>query len=224
MKSKLIFWDWTGTLANEAELDKAVCLTMENELAKKENISVEQAAARYQEYLRDREGTWEWHDYVTHCKDLGIDWRLSQESNLDKLFLVPGAGEILAYARSRGYKNVLATNAVRKVIELRVGYAGIGHLFDRVIASDDARALKGEGKHFLRGLRDLDGIASASFSVGDNPVQDIQPAQQLGMRTVFCTFGRDLTHYHSSHISDNHMERVRTGFRISKLTEIKYIL
>ena len=93
MRSKLIFWDWTGTLANEAKLDKAVCLTMERELAKKEDISAEQAAGRYQEYLRNREGTWEWHDYVTHCRDLGIDWRHCQESNFGKLFLVPGAGE-----------------------------------------------------------------------------------------------------------------------------------
>ncbi len=224
MRSKLIFWDWTGTLANEAELDKAVCLTMERELAKKEDISAEQAALRYQEYLREREGTWEWHDYVTHCRDLGIGWRHCQESNFDKLFLVPGAGEILAHAHSRGYKNVLATNAVRKVIELRVRFVGIGHLFDKLIASDDARALKSEGKHFLRGLRDMDGIASASFSVGDNPVQDIQPAQQLGMRTVFCAYGRDLTHYHSVHISDNHKKRVRAGFRIRKLSEIKDIL
>jgi FMN phosphatase YigB (HAD superfamily) len=224
MRSKLIFWDWTGTLANEAELDRAVCLTMEQELAEKESIPPGQAAERYQAYLKEREGTWQWHDYVTHCEDLGIDWRFCQESNLDKLFLVPGAGEILTYAHDRGYTNILATNAVRKVIELRIAHVGIGPLFDRVIASDDARALKSEGKHFLRGLRDAEGIASASFSVGDNPVQDIQPAQQLGMRTIFCSYGRELTHYHSAHISDNHAERVQTGFRINKLTDIKYIL
>jgi len=211
MSSKLIFWDWTGTLANEAELDKAVCLTLEREQAKKEDISLAQAADRY-------------HDYVTHCRDLGIDWQYCQESNFDKLLLVPGAGEILTYAHSRGFQNILATNAVRKVIELRISHTGIGHLFDMIIASDDTRALKGEGKHFLRGLKKMEGIAAASFSVGDNPIQDIQPAQQLGMRAIFCTFGRDLTHYHSSHISDNHTEPVRAGFRIQKLTDIKYIL
>jgi len=224
MSSKLIFWDWTGTLANEAELDKAVCLTLERELAKKEDISLAQAADRYHAYLKEREGTWEWHDYVTHCRDLGIDWQYCQESNFDKLLLVPGAGEILTYAHSRGFQNILATNAVRKVIELRISHTGIGHLFDMIIASDDTRALKGEGKHFLRGLKKMEGIAAASFSVGDNPIQDIQPAQQLGMRAIFCTFGRDLTHYHSSHISDNHTEPVRAGFRIQKLTDIKYIL
>jgi FMN phosphatase YigB (HAD superfamily) len=216
LRAKLIFWDWTGTLANEAALDRAVCLTMEQELAKKEGISPAQAAERYQAYLKEREGTWAWHDYVTHCRDFGIAWKYCQETNLDKLFLVPGAGDILTYAQDRGYKNILATNAVRKVIELRIAYTGIGHLFDMTIASDDARALKGEGKHFLLGLKKMGGVASASFSVGDNPVQDIQPALRLGMRTVFCAFGKDLTHYHT--------EKVRTGFRIQKLADIKYIL
>jgi hypothetical protein len=27
--NKLIFWDWTGTLADESELDEAVCTSME---------------------------------------------------------------------------------------------------------------------------------------------------------------------------------------------------
>lgn len=224
MQNKLIFWDWTGTLANEAALDRAVCQTMEQQLAEKEGISLEAAAARYQQHLYALEGTWSWHDYVSHCRELGIDWRYSQERNFDKLFLVPGAGEILAYARARGYKNILATNAVRKVIELRIDHVGIGPMFDHVIASDDARALKSEGKHFLRGLKALNGSASLSFSVGDNPIQDIKPAQSLGIKTIFCTYGRQLTHYHSAHISDNHNAQVRSAFRIKKLQDIQYIL
>jgi putative hydrolase of the HAD superfamily len=224
MSSKLIFWDWTGTLANEAELDKSVCATMEREYARKQNISLEEAADFYRQYLKKIENTWNWHDYVTHCRDMGIDWKSCQTDNLDKLFPVPGAGDILAYAQTRGYRNVLATNAVRLVIELRLDYVGLGHFFDLIVASDDVRALKSEGKHFLRGLSKLGGTAASCLSVGDNPVQDIQPAQSLGLKTVFCTYGRKLTHYHSDHISDNHREQVRSAFRIAKLTDIKYIL
>lgn len=224
MSNNLIFWDWTGTLANEAELDRAVCATMEREYARKMEISPEEAADFYQRYLKKLENTWNWHDYVTHCRDMGIDWEFCQTSNFDKLFPVTGAGEILAYAQTKGYRNVLATNAVRPVIELRLGHVGLDHYFDLIVASDDAQALKSEGKHFLRGLKELEGTASASYSVGDNPVQDIQPAQRLGLKTVFCTYGRKLTHYHSDHISDNHREKARSAFRIAKLTDIKYIL
>ncbi len=224
MQNKLIFWDWTGTLANEAALDRAVCQTMEWQLAKKEGISLEAAAARYQRHLKPLEGTWEWHDYVSHCQDLGLDWRFCQESNFNQLFLVPGAGEMLAYARTHGYKNILATNAVRKVIEIRIAHVGIGHMLDLVIASDDPKALKSEGKHFLRGLKALNGRAALSFSVGDNPIQDIKPAQSLGLKTIFCTYGRHLTHYHSSHISGNHNAQVSGAHRISKLQDIQYII
>ena len=222
--SKLIFWDWTGTLADEAEFDKAVCMTLEEEIAKKRDIPFETAVEVYQNHLKKLENTWRWHDYVSHCEELGIDWKYCQEKNLEKLKLVPGAVEILRYARGKGYKNVLATNAVRKVIDLRVGHAGIGTNFDLVIASSDVEALKSEGRHFEKGMEELEGKVTFSFSVGDNPIQDIRPAQKLGMRAVFCAYGKNLTHYHSDHISDNHRILVRSASRIRKLSDIKYII
>lgn len=222
--NKLIFWDWTGTLADEAELDKAVCRRMEQDIAREAGISIEQAASRYQDYLKKREKTWRWHDYVVHCHDFGINWKSSQESHIDKLRLVPGAGDMLAYARSRGYKNILATNAVRRVIELRAAYAGIDHLLDMIIASDDVQALKSEGRHFQRGLREWLSRPEVSFSVGDNPIQDIRPALELGLTTVFCAYGRHLTHYHSTHISDDHVELVCPSFSITELSDIRYII
>ncbi len=222
--NRLIFWDWTGTLADEAELDEAVCRRMEQDLARKAGISLAQAASRYQDYLKIRENTWQWHDYVSHCQDFGIDWKSCQESHFDKLRLVAGAGEMLALARSRGYKNILATNAVRRVIELRTAHADIGHLLDMIIASDDVRALKSEGKHFQHGLREWTSRPEISFSVGDNPIQDIRPASEIGLTTVFCAYGRHLTHYHSTHISHNHGERVCAAFSITELTDIRYII
>jgi len=222
--SKIIFWDWTGTLADEAELDKAVCTTLEEEIAKKQDIAFEAAIEVYQNHLKKLENTWQWHDYVGHCEELGIDWKYCQEKNLGKLRLVPGAAEILRYARGKGYKNVLATNAVRKVIDLRIAHAGIGPLFNLVIACSDVEALKAEGKHFEKGMEELGGEVYFSFSVGDNPIQDIRPAQRLGMRAIFCAYGKNLTHYHSEHISDNHRILVRSASRISKLSDIKYII
>ena len=222
--SKLIFWDWTGTLAAEAELDLAVCTTMEEEIAKRRQISFEGAVKVYQDHLKELENTWHWHDYVTHCEDLCIDWKHCQESNLSKLKLVPGAGEILRYARGKGYKNILATNAVRKVIELRIAHVGIRALFDLIIASSDVEALKAAGRHFEEGMRELEGDVYFSYSVGDNPIQDIQPAQELGMRAVYCAYGKDLTHYHSNHISENHKILVRSASRINKLSDLKYII
>jgi len=197
---KMIFWDWTGTLADESRLDAAVCRTMEAELAQANGISKDRAASRFQAYLKTLENTWPWHDYLRHAHHFGLNWRSSQETHLSKLKLVPYAREILLHARKKGYKNI----AVRAVVLLRLEHSGVETLFDAIVASDDAGALKAEGRHFacISNLPPED--YPCCFSVGDNPVQDIRPAKKLGLQTIYCKFGRELTHYHSHHLSDNY--------------------
>jgi len=221
---KIIFWDWTGTLADEAQLDDAVCRSLEEDIARKRGLPFEEAVRVYKDFLKTVENTWEWHDYVGHGHYFGVDWRHSQEINLDKLRLIPHAMAILAYASSKGYQNVLVTNAVRKVIELRVKHVGLIDAFRIIIASSDVKSLKAEVKHFTHGLTHCDGHSGQSFSVGDNPVQDIQPAKNLGLRTIYCDLGKNLTHYHSLHISDNHSQKIDADFRIQNLREIKNII
>jgi HAD superfamily hydrolase (TIGR01549 family) len=177
--SKIIFWDWTGTLADEARLDEAVCRSLEEDIAVERNIPLTEAERLFNNHLKDIENSWQWHDYVQHGKDFGIDWKHSQE-----------------------FLNVLVTNAVRDVVLLRAKHVGLIDMFEAVIASSDVKALKAEGKHFEYGLQHLDGEPHKSYSVGDNPVQDIQPAKKLGLKTIFCEFGEKLVHYHSEHISN----------------------
>jgi len=224
MTNKLIFWDWTGTLADESELDRAVCEDMERELARKRGIPPEEAADLFNRYLKGLEGTWEWHDYVRHGRALGVDWRRSQEACLDRLRLLEGASEILDYSRKRGFFNILATNAVEPVVRLRAAHAGINDRFELIIGSDTARALKEEGRHFDLGLRLLNGDPESSYSIGDNPIQDIRPALRLGMTAVFCESGRHRTHYHSEHLTENHDEAVEPDHRIQTLDELHDIL
>jgi HAD superfamily hydrolase (TIGR01549 family) len=221
---KIMFWDWTGTLADESRLDEAVCRTLEVDIARKRGLSFEAAVQVYKDFLKTVENTWEWHDYVQHGQDFGVDWKHSQEINLDKLQLIPHAREILVFAASKGYHNVLVTNAVRDVILLRVKHAGLLESFKTIIASSDVKALKAEGKHFDRGLALLNGDPDLSYSVGDNPVQDIQSAKNLGLKTIYCEFGSNLTHYHSQHISENHSESISSDFRIQNLEQIRNII
>lgn len=221
---KLIFWDWSGTLADESALDKAVCLSMEEEIARKRQISLEEAVEKFNQHLKKLENTWKWHDYAFHGESFGIDWKQAQENHLDKLSLLPYTREILEYSHNRGYKNILASNAVRQVILLRVAHTGLLKLFDLVIASDDVQALKSEGKHFTSGLEKLKGDPQKSFSMGDNPVQDIRPAHRLGLKTIFSAYGKHRTHYHSIHLTPNHSESVEADFIVHSLEEIKELI
>lgn len=221
---KLIFWDWSGTLADESALDKSVCLSMEEEIARSDQVSLEEAIEKFNRHLKKLENTWKWHDYVFHGESFGIDWKHSQENHLDKLSLLPYAREILKYSHGQGYKNILASNAVRPVILLRVAHTGLLNLFDLVITSDDVGALKSEGKHFTLGLEQLKGDPQKSFSVGDNPVQDIRLAHRLSLHTIFCAYGKERTHYHSEHLTSNHDEVEKADFIIHSLEEIKEII
>lgn len=222
--SKIIFWDWTATLADEARLDQAVCHSLEEDIAAKRNITHSEAERLFNSHLKKIEQTWQWHDYVKHGRDFGVDWRHSQELNLDKLILVPHAREILDYTRMKGFINTLATNAVRDVLLLRLKYIGLIDMFEMFITSSDVKALKAEGKHFAYGLRHLGGDPLASYSVGDNPIQDILPAKKHGLKTIFCEFGKKLVHYHSEHISNNHKASSAADYSIKSLPEIRDIL
>ncbi|MCD6194098.1 MAG: HAD family hydrolase [Candidatus Aminicenantes bacterium] len=224
MEKRIIFWDWTGTLADEAQLDRAVCQSLEKEIARRHHLPPEEAASLFQAYLRRLEGTWEWHDYLRHARHFGLDWRPSQSENLPLLRLLPGAREILKLAKDLGWLNILATNAVKAVIELRLQWIGLFDIFDDIITSDMVQSLKSAGKHFLYGLQKWSAQATDSFSVGDNPVQDIQSAKTLGLKTIFCSFGRKLTHYHSPHISPDHHQPVVADYQVASLGAIRDIL
>jgi len=221
---KIIFWDWTGTLADESRLDKAFCRSIEEAISKKKNIPFQEAENAFNDYLKSLENTWEWHDYVRHGQHFGLDWAQLQERHLDKLRLLPDTEKILRFAKEKDYKNILATNAVRKVIILRLEYTGLTPHFDSIIASDDVQALKSEGKHFRHGLKILNGSAPLSFSIGNNPVQDIIPAKRLHLKTILCEFGQNLTHYHSPHILGNYSETATPDYRIRNLTEVKNLI
>lgn len=222
--NRLIFWDWTGTLVDESRLDNAVCRSMEKEMAANNNLSLMVAAKKFQGYLEKLEKTWEWHDYTRHGRILGVDWEKAQVTNLKHISLVPGAKEILTFSKNKGFKNILSTNAVTSVIRLRMEHLGLTSLFDSIIGSDTVKALKSEGLHFQKGIHDFNGMPKASFSVGDNPVQDIIPARNLGMQTIFCVYGRNMTHYHSGHLSSDHQQNAASSYRINSLQQIKDIL
>lgn len=220
---KAIFWDWTGTLADESEFDKALCRTMEEMSAKENGIPISDAKKKFIEILKGLEKRWEWHDYLSHAKKLGINWVVAHKVNFDKLKLLPHTKEILIFTRKKGYINYLVTNAVHDVVVLRTKSMGVISLFDEIIGSDDVKALKSEGKHFEYLIKKSKINVGESFSVGDNPLQDIIPAKRLGLKTIFCRFGRGKTHYHTDHIKDEHKITSDADYTISDLKEIEKI-
>lgn len=210
-----IFWDWTGTLADEALFDSALCADIEKKTG----------ARQYFGRLKRLENGWRWFDYVSHFKWAGLDWKDAHRQHKGKLRLVPGAKSILKFCMGRGYKNCLLTNAVKPVIDFRLKMTGCSKYFDLVIGCDEVKAMKEKGFHLRRAMKLL-GLKSpkGGMAVGDNPVQDLAPARRLGMKTVLCEYGRGMTHYHTGHMLENHNSKFRADYAIGRLSELKPIL
>lgn len=220
---KAVFWDWNGTLADESRLDASVCRSMEEGIAAGEKISLKEAEKRFRNYLKKLENTWVWHDYVHLSRYFSLDWEDIQRKHLFRLRILPGAEEAVQDASKKGYINILATNAVRRVILLRLQQAGLSDAFDFVITGNDVQGLKSSGKHYKRGLKLSAADPEMSFSVGDNPLQDIIAAQRFGIRTVYCQFSGKLTHHHSLHIFGEHTENFKPDYVIGSLKELPEI-
>ncbi len=211
----VIFWDWTGTLADEAEFDSALCADIERKMG----------ARQFFRWLKRRENSWRWFDYVSHFEWAGLDWKKAHLKHKGKLRLVPGAKPILAFCMRNGYRNCLLTNAVKPVIDFRLKMTGCSKYFELVMGCDEVRAMKEKGLHLWRAMRIL-GLKDPGgcIAVGDNPVQDLAPARRLlGMKTVFCEYGLGMTHYHTDHMLENHNSKFRADYAIKRLADLREI-
>jgi len=225
-KTKAVIFDWTGTLADEYLLDKAVCNTMERYIAESRRVPLDEAKKIYQELLDEFVGTWKWYNYPLHGKILGINWKKAQLESLSNLKLMPNAKIVLESLRNRGYSIYLATNAAYEVIKLRVEYLGISKYFDTIVSSDIVKATKSEGKHLEYLLHNFNIDCSSSFFVGDHPVEDIQPAKKMGIKTILCKFGG--WYYHpsnnSKYLIEQHNRIVESDYVINNLIELVRII
>ncbi len=212
---KAVIWDWTGTLADEALFDSALCADIEKRMG----------APQYFRRLKRLENDWRWFDYVSHFEWAGLDWKKAHLKHKGKLRLVQGAKGILKFCRGLGYQNCLLTNAVKPVIDFRLKMTGCSKYFDLAIGCDEVKAMKEKGFHLRRAMKLL-GLKSPKgcMAVGDNPVQDLAPARRLGMRTILCEYGRGMTHYHTSHMLENHDSKFRADYTIKRLADLRKII
>ncbi|MFH0929393.1 MAG: HAD family hydrolase [Candidatus Aenigmatarchaeota archaeon] len=219
--AKAVFWDWSATLADEADFDRNVCESMEKEYARKNKITLVEASKAFKDILKKTENTWKWHDYINHAKEMGVDWKMAHIANIDLLEVLPNVEKVLKYSRRKGYYNCLTTNAVEEVIKFRMGR--LVNQFDLIVGSDTVKALKSKGKHLKYVIEKLDIEPSMSFSVGDELSQDITPAKKLGFKTVLCDYNKEMAYYHTEHFSKK-IVNTKPDYVINNLIEIKKII
>lgn len=108
--------------------------------------------------------------FVDYLKALKL--RRSARSTLEKLH--------------QKYKVGLVSNFTHApVVYAGLKKLGINHLFDAVLISEAFGWRKPSAKIFQEALRKLTAEAEETIFVGDTPIEDIQGAKKVGMRTIF---------------------------------------
>lgn len=98
--------------------------------------------------------------------------------------LIDGAGEALAHLKARGYVTGVLSNGFKGVQHEKLKSAGIAHLIDIVVLSDDIGVNKPDRRIFDHALRLSGATAAESLMIGDNPDTDIAGALQAGWNAM----------------------------------------
>lgn len=124
--------------------------------------------------------------------DLGntlIEQRVDDQQSLDQmeLRLLPGVSEALQVLRSRYRLSVLSNTSQSsgKAVRRALDKLSVGSVFDIIITSVDAGYAKPDQRIFDRVLKELRLSPGQTLMIGNDPIQDIEPARKLGMWTGY---------------------------------------
>jgi putative hydrolase of the HAD superfamily len=97
----------------------------------------------------------------------------------------PGLTQMLADLRTLGLKLGLVTNGWEQIQRGVIRALNLEPCFDVILISETEGVRKPDARIFQRALERLEVAADRALFVGDHPVNDIDGAQQVGMRAVW---------------------------------------
>jgi len=98
--------------------------------------------------------------------------------------LMEHAKEVVQYARKK-YKTGLITNGKTSIQYGKIDRLGLRHDFDLIIVSEEAGCKKPDPEIFEMALEKLGLRAEQCVYIGDHPVNDIEGASRIGMKTIW---------------------------------------
>lgn len=102
----------------------------------------------------------------------------------------PEAPQVVDYLLTANYSVVIATNPLfpATAIEQRLAWAGIdGRPYALVTTMENSHFSKPNPRYYQEILTKIGSQAQATWMVGDDPENDIEPAGQLGLKTWWVT-------------------------------------
>jgi len=104
---------------------------------------------------------------------------------VDSLELRPYAKKLTKRMKENCKLGLVSNFTYAPVIYASLRKLGINHFFDAVLVSDENGWRKPHKRIFLEALRKLQVTAKEAVFIGDNPLEDIKGAKEVGMKTVF---------------------------------------
>ena len=172
---KWLFFDLGSTLIDETECIKKRC----NVIIENNNIDKDEFYSKVREYAKTNSFA-----VKAAAKYYGVDIpRWYRES--EKLY---SDVDNILYKLSQKYKLGIIANQIIGTQE-RINNWGIGKYFDIVIASAEAGFSKPDLRIFNMALEHAKCKTNETIMIGDRLDNDIVPAKQLGMKTIWVRQG-----------------------------------
>jgi putative hydrolase of the HAD superfamily len=139
-----------------------------------------------------RDGGARGREFQQLCASHRLDVRVVPElvqvyrAHMPQIWLMHGAVSILQRFRAEGWRIAVLTNGDPVVQGRKVLALGLESLVDHVVyASNHARGGKPAREPFVEALCRLQVAPHNAVMVGDDPVNDVEGARAVGIRTIF---------------------------------------
>ncbi|MEN6611494.1 MAG: HAD-IIIA family hydrolase [Methanoregulaceae archaeon] len=115
--------------------------------------------------------------------------RIYDAVKMDGIVPYPGVPETLAELKRRGFRLGIISDAFSREAQRRLDKTCLRQDFDLIVTCDVTGRKKPSPEPFRYALHHLAAEPSEVILVGDSPNRDMEPAQKLGMKTVYARYG-----------------------------------
>lgn len=175
-----VLLDMDGTLLDLAYDNWFWLRYVPDEYARAHRLAPDEALRVITEWIGRHRGTLNWYCLDFWSSELRLDLaRLKRETG-DRISLRPGALDFLRRLRASGRRVVMATNAHRDALDVKLERTGIGSYFHELVSSHDLGAAK-EEQPFWHGLQARLPFDPARTLFVDDSLHVLHAAREYGL-------------------------------------------
>ena len=146
----------------------------------KHDCTIDEARNDLLERYRQVENTLDWTDLDYWSKTLGLNIPELKIRINHLIDVHPYVPDFLKFCRNKGKKVFLVTNAHPKTLAIKLEKTDIGHLFDRIICSEEVGMAK-EDEQYWRNLEKIIGYDKNRTMLADDTEKVLLSAERYGI-------------------------------------------